>query len=95
MNLKPEVFPKLVGLSKEDRLTLFKHFYEEHNQHIRKTIYWMVGAELVDDLVQETFLKAWKGFGGFKGKSLPKTWLHRVARIYLSRLSYIHLKHKS
>ncbi|MFK8137769.1 MAG: GIY-YIG nuclease family protein [Bdellovibrionales bacterium] len=71
MSLKLEAFPKRVGLSKKDRLALFKQLYDEQNQHVRKTIYWMVGPECTDDLVQETFLKAWKNFFGFKGKSSP------------------------
>lgn len=79
MSLKSETFPNPFGLSKEDRMDLFKQLYDEQNQHIRKTIYWMVGADNTDDLVQETFLKAWKSYYGFKGNSTPKTWLHRVA----------------
>ncbi|MFK8138892.1 MAG: RNA polymerase sigma factor [Bdellovibrionales bacterium] len=69
----------LVGLSEEDRLTLFKKLYDEQNRHVRKTIYWMVGPENTDDLVQETFYKAWKSFNGFKGNSSKKTWMHRLA----------------
>ena len=31
------------------------------------------------DAVQETFFKAWKQFGGFRGEADEKTWLTRIA----------------
>lgn len=34
--------------------------------------------EMAEDLVQETFLSAYKAFDGFKGDSQPKTWLFRI-----------------
>ena len=33
----------------------------------------------LDDLVQETYLLAWRGFGRFRGESLPTTWITRIA----------------
>ncbi|HEX3345558.1 MAG TPA: sigma-70 family RNA polymerase sigma factor [Polyangiaceae bacterium] len=33
----------------------------------------------VDEIAQETFLKAHGGIGGFAGESLFRTWLHRIA----------------
>jgi RNA polymerase sigma-70 factor (ECF subfamily) len=32
-----------------------------------------------DDLLQQTFLKAWNGIGNFRGDSALGTWLHRIA----------------
>lgn len=66
-------------LNEEERQSFFKELYELHNSHIRKTLYWMAGPNAVDDLVQETFLKAWKALPNFKRQSSPKTWLHRIA----------------
>ncbi|MBR6860204.1 MAG: sigma-70 family RNA polymerase sigma factor [Acidaminococcaceae bacterium] len=34
---------------------------------------------LAEDAVQETFLKAYKGFDSFRGDSSEKTWLTRIA----------------
>ena len=36
-------------------------------------------APEAEDLVQETFLKAFKGIGGFKGHSSFKTWPYQIA----------------
>jgi RNA polymerase sigma-70 factor, ECF subfamily len=32
-----------------------------------------------EDLVQETYLRAWKAYSGFKGQSSLRTWLYRIA----------------
>lgn len=34
---------------------------------------------LAEDLLQDTFLVAWRGAGAFKGQSKAKTWLFRIA----------------
>jgi RNA polymerase sigma-70 factor (ECF subfamily) len=32
-----------------------------------------------EDLVQETYLRAWKGFHGFENRSSVRTWMYRIA----------------
>ncbi|MGC7264360.1 sigma-70 family RNA polymerase sigma factor, partial [Mycobacteroides abscessus subsp. abscessus] len=32
-----------------------------------------------EDLVQETYLRAWKSYQGFQGRSSVRTWLYRIA----------------
>jgi RNA polymerase sigma-70 factor, ECF subfamily len=32
-----------------------------------------------EDLVQETYLRAWRGYGGFEGRSSVRRWLYKIA----------------
>ena len=44
--------------------------------HIRKIV---IVHEDADDVLQNTFLKAWKGLETFKGEAQLYTWLYRIA----------------
>ncbi|MDR3093637.1 MAG: RNA polymerase sigma factor [Bacteroidales bacterium] len=44
--------------------------------HIRKIV---VVHEDADDVLQNTFEKAWKGLSGFRQESALSTWLYRIA----------------
>src|SRR5258708_10198695 len=42
--------------------------------------YRMLGsAEEAEDLVQDTYLRAWRSYGAFEGRSSVRTWLYRIA----------------
>src|SRR5437588_12745123 len=32
-----------------------------------------------EDLVQETYLRAWRSYAGFEGRSSLRTWLYQIA----------------
>ncbi len=60
-------------------ITSFREVYEHYHSYVRASLYWMVGSEPLDDLVQETFVKVWKSFDSFQGESHIKTWIYRIA----------------
>jgi len=50
----------------------------------RERLYWHIRKmvllhEDADDVLQNTFLKAWNGLSGFRGDSQLSTWLYRIA----------------
>ena len=63
-----------------DVLDDFEILYREHRGYVRAVIYWLVREDTIDDIVQETFVKAWKNYGKFNHDSSVKTWLYRIAR---------------
>jgi RNA polymerase sigma-70 factor (ECF subfamily) len=42
--------------------------------------YRMVGSALdAEDLVQETYLRAWRSYAGFEGRASVRSWLYKIA----------------
>ena len=53
---------------------------EHHRRELHLHCYRMLGSfEESEDLVQETFLRAWRGRGGFEGRSSLRAWLYKIA----------------
>lgn len=58
--------------------------FEEVVRQYGSTIYWQIrhmvtGHDDADDVLQNTFLKAWNNIDSFKGDSLLSTWIYRIA----------------
>lgn len=62
-----------------DHDKLSQWFYEYSNDIYQFLIYY-IGSQDVEDLVQEVFIRAIKGYESFEEKSSPKTWLFSIAR---------------
>jgi RNA polymerase sigma-70 factor, ECF subfamily len=60
----------------------FAALFERHRRELQVQCYRMLGSfEDSEDLVQETFLRAWRGRAGFSagGPSSFRAWLYRIA----------------
>lgn len=58
----------------------FTAVVERYRRQIHVHCYRMLGSfDEAEDLVQETFLRAWRSRASFEGRSLLRTWLYRIA----------------
>ena len=58
----------------------FTGIVERHRRELQVHCYRMLGSfEESEDLVQETFLRAWRRRESFEGRSTLRTWLYRIA----------------
>lgn len=59
---------------------IISEWFYLYNKDIYHYLIYYIGSSDVEDLVQEVFIRAIKGFDSFQQKSSPKTWLFSIAR---------------
>lgn len=83
--------PALVACAQEGNPECFASLFKRYQPKVRRSVGRLLGpAEYSDleDLEQETFLKAWRHLGQFQGRSSFRTWLTRIA------INEVRMKHR-
>jgi RNA polymerase sigma factor (sigma-70 family) len=57
----------------------FRLLYQQHSPRVRSILYQLCEPSSLDDLVQEVFLRVWKGLPKFRASAAFSTWLYRIA----------------
>ena len=73
-------------LASDDR-GAFAALVNRHQTALRAFLRRVCGGDRAraDDLAQDTFVRAWRGLGSFRGGARFSTWLHRIAlNLYLT-----------
>ena len=53
--------------------------FEQYRSELTGYAYRMLGSPFeVEDAVQETFIRAWRAYEGFEGRSSLRSWLYRI-----------------
>lgn len=76
----PDTDPAVIARAQAGDLKAMEALFRRHHAGIHQLVHRMVhGGPETEDLVQETFLRAFRGLSGFRGHSSFKTWLHQIA----------------
>jgi len=88
-----------VGRAREGDSDAFRLLVERHSRVIFRVAHRMTGNEHdADDVVQETFLRAYRQIDAFEERANFSTWLHRIAvncSLDLLRARSRHDKHRA
>lgn len=78
--IEPRTGPMTTQTATDGELADFPSLTERYQRELLAHCYRMSGSvHEAEDLVQETFLRAWKASASFQGRSSVRTWLYRIA----------------
>ena len=76
----PQTDTAAVALAREGDSDAFRGLVERHSRAIYRLAHRMTGnPQDAEDVVQDTFLKAYRQLGRFESRANFGTWLHRIA----------------
>jgi RNA polymerase sigma-70 factor, ECF subfamily len=76
----PQTDAATVALARDGNSEAFQSLVERHSRAVYRLAHRMTGnASDAEDVVQETFLKAYRQLGRFESRANFGTWLHRIA----------------
>jgi RNA polymerase sigma-70 factor (ECF subfamily) len=88
----PEVEAELVAACLKGDVAAQRALFRREFPRVNATIYRILGpTREVDDLVQETFIAAFRGLAKFRGESRLSTWIDRIA----VRVAFDHVRTRS
>ncbi len=74
-----KVSNELVEHARGGDMDAFLQLFEEARPVVYSVACRLVGLDEAEDVVMETYLKAWKSMPGFSGRSSTRAWLCRIA----------------
>jgi len=76
----PQTDTAAVALARDGDSEAFRALVERHSRAVYRLAHRMTGSpQDAEDVVQETFLRAYKQLGRFESRANFGTWLHRIA----------------
>jgi RNA polymerase sigma-70 factor (ECF subfamily) len=76
----PQTDAATVALARDGDNDAFRMLVERHSRAVYRVAHRMTGnASDAEDVVQDTFLKAYRQLGRFESRANFSTWLHRIA----------------
>ena len=80
MMLNPDVDAALVERARQGDVRAFEMLVIKYQRRIERLIARMIrDTDLVQDIAQETFIRAYRALPRFRGESAFYTWLYRIA----------------
>jgi RNA polymerase sigma-70 factor (ECF subfamily) len=70
----------LIARAQQGDEAAFRRLVDGHRRELEVHCYRILGSSQdAEDVVQETFMAAWRGIAGFEARASVRTWLYRIA----------------
>jgi RNA polymerase sigma factor (sigma-70 family) len=91
--VKKEDISYYIGEVLAGNINAFSYIVERHKDKAYNLAYRICYShEEAEEIAQDSFLKAYRALGSFKGKSSFSTWLYRI--VYNTAISYVRIRKK-
>lgn len=78
----------LVALARDGDTRAFTELLHRHDDKMRGVVWRLVESrDEMDDILQDAYVKAWRGLGDFRGDAAFSSWLYRI--VYTTSLDAI------